>query len=442
MSELPDGWVEAVVDDTGTYINGMAFKPTDWEQDGRPIIRIQNLTDPNKPLNRTTREVEGRYIVSPGDLLVSWSATLDAFIWDREEAVLNQHIFKVEPNTNLVDPRFLFFGLREVIAEMREGEHLHGSTMKHINRGPFLAHRFPIAPLTEQRRIVAKLDRLSARTKAARAHLARVQSLATRAKQATLSAAFRGELTADWRDRMKVKDGRALSVATLNLDASERGTWSSEELPPTWEWRKFRESFIDLTDSRRKLPTNKYAEEGEFVVVDQGTKLFGGRSDARDLVHTADPPVIIFGDHTRCVKYVDRAFIQGADGVKVLKTASGVNLRFAFWALNAVELPDKGYSRHMKFLKATVFPIPPLEEQAEIVRRIEAAFARIDRMVEEATRAAHLLDRLDQRLLAKAFRGELVPQDPNDEPAAELLARIKAARAAAPRPKRGRRQRA
>jgi type I restriction enzyme S subunit len=101
MSELPDGWVEAAVDDTGSYINGMAFKPTDWEQDGRPIIRIQNLTDPNKPLNRTTRQVEGRYIVCPGDLLVSWSATLDAFIWDREEAVLNQHIFKVEPNTRV-----------------------------------------------------------------------------------------------------------------------------------------------------------------------------------------------------------------------------------------------------------------------------------------------------------------------------------------------------
>jgi type I restriction enzyme S subunit len=93
-------------------------------------------------------------------------------------------------------------------------------------------------------------------------------------------------------------------------------------------------------------------------------------------------------------------------------------------------------------LKETLFWCPELSEQKRVVHRIEAAFARIDRMVEDATRAAHLLDRLDQRLLAKAFRGELVPQDPNDEPAAELLARIKATRAAAPKPKRGRRQRA
>lgn len=442
MSELPTGWIEANVGDTGAYINGMAFKPTDWEQDGRPIIRIQNLTDPNKPLNRTTRKVEGRYIVSPGDLLVSWSATLDAFIWDREEAVLNQHIFKVEPNTNVVDPRFLFFGLREVIAEMREGEHLHGSTMKHINRGPFLAHRFPIPPLPEQRRIVAKLDRLSARTKAARAHLARVQSLAARAKQATLAAAFRGDLTGEWRKLDERGEQQTVSIADLNLDGSERGAWSSDDLPSTWEWKKFRDAFVDLTDSRRKLPRNKYLEDGEFIVVDQGAELIGGKSDARDLVHTAKPPVIIFGDHTRCLKYIDQPFIQGADGVKVLQASPELSIRFAFWALNTVELPDKGYSRHMKFLKASVFPVPPKDEQAEIVRRIEAAFARIDRIVEDAERTAHLLDRLDQRLLAKAFRGELVPQDPNDEPAAELLARIKAARVAAPKPKRGRRQRA
>lgn len=97
---------------------------------------------------------------------------------------------------------------------------------------------------------------------------------------------------------------------------------------------------------------------------------------------------------------------------------------------------------HLTDLRKDMIPVAPPCEQSEIVRRIEAAFARIDRMVEDATRAAHLLDRLDQRLLIKAFRGELVPQDSNDEPAAELLARIKAARADAPISKRGGRRRA
>lgn len=81
-----------------------------------------------------------------------------------------------------------------------------------------------------------------------------------------------------------------------------------------------------------------------------------------------------------------------------------------------------------------------MSEQGEIVRRIETAFARIDRLTGQAARAAHLLDRLDERLLARAFRGELVPQDPNDEPAEGLLARIRAARAATPKPTRTRRK--
>jgi type I restriction enzyme S subunit len=79
-------------------------------------------------------------------------------------------------------------------------------------------------------------------------------------------------------------------------------------------------------------------------------------------------------------------------------------------------------------LAAIEMPWPCVEERNEIVRRIEAAFARIDRLTAESARAAHLLDRLDERLLAKAFRGELVPQDPADEPAEALLARIRAAR--------------
>ena len=93
VSELPKGWVFATLGDTGEYFNGMAFKPKDWEEVGRPIIRIQNLNNPEKPINRTTQEVKEKYLVQRGDLLVSWSATLDAFKWQGEEAVLNQHIF-------------------------------------------------------------------------------------------------------------------------------------------------------------------------------------------------------------------------------------------------------------------------------------------------------------------------------------------------------------
>ena len=95
--DIPPGWVPARINDTGLYINGLAFKPTDWKQSGLPIIRIQNLTDPSKEFNFAKGDFPDEVLVRNGDLLVSWSATLEAFKWDRGEGVLNQHIFRVIP---------------------------------------------------------------------------------------------------------------------------------------------------------------------------------------------------------------------------------------------------------------------------------------------------------------------------------------------------------
>src|SRR5260370_20006442 len=107
MSALPFGWCLATIADTGKYINGFAFKPKHWGESGRPIIRIQNLTDGERDINRTTFVPGDEFIVRPGDILVSWSATPDPFILNREEALLNQHIFRVIPETQLVGHRYL-----------------------------------------------------------------------------------------------------------------------------------------------------------------------------------------------------------------------------------------------------------------------------------------------------------------------------------------------
>ena len=193
-ARLPKGWRWATVSETGRYINGVAFKPADWIGEGFPIIRIQNLTDPSKPLNRTRRKVDEIYCVEPGDLLVSWSATLDAFVWDREPALLNQHIFKVIPDGSVVTKRFLFYLLRFAISEMVKSEHLHGSTMKHINRGPFLAHRVPIPPLVDQRRIVEEIEKQFTRLEAGVTSLRRVQVALKRYRASVLKAASEGSL--------------------------------------------------------------------------------------------------------------------------------------------------------------------------------------------------------------------------------------------------------
>ncbi|MBS7806950.1 restriction endonuclease subunit S [Variovorax sp. PCZ-1] len=214
-----EAWTARTIGDTGKYINGLAFKPTDWGDDGMPIIRIQNLTNPTKPLNKTTRAVDSAYVVNPGDILVSWSATLDAFIWDREPALLNQHIFKVVPDTSVVTKKFLFYTLKKAIAEMIKSEHLHGSTMKHINRGPFLAHKIEVPTLKEQYEIVAELEKQFSRLGDAVANLQRVKANLKRYKASILKAAVEGRLVeteGGWRQSTLGEEGAIIGGLTKN----------------------------------------------------------------------------------------------------------------------------------------------------------------------------------------------------------------------------------
>nr|WP_223227119.1 restriction endonuclease subunit S [Vibrio cholerae] len=139
------------------FINGFAFKPEHWEEGGKPIIRIQNLTDSSKSFNYSSMDISEKYHVVKGDLLVSWSATLDVFEWHREDALLNQHIFKVEPNFAKVNKDYLRYALRDAISAMLK--FTRGSTMKHVNRGDFLGTKIPLPPLETQKQIAAVLEK-------------------------------------------------------------------------------------------------------------------------------------------------------------------------------------------------------------------------------------------------------------------------------------------
>jgi len=147
----------ATLGEVAEFINGAAFKPSDWGDIGKKIIRIQNLTDSSKPYNKTTRSVNKKFTVNYGDILVSWSATLGVFVWtEKDEAVLNQHIFKVIHNSKIIDKNYLRHCMHQALDVMTK--HLHGATMKHVNRGEFLATEIPLPPLEEQQRIAALLD--------------------------------------------------------------------------------------------------------------------------------------------------------------------------------------------------------------------------------------------------------------------------------------------
>lgn len=158
--KLPSGWAYVRINDTGHYVNGMTFKPSQWTGKGLPIIRIQNLSDPSREFNYAECEADKSVLVRHGDILVSWSATLEAFIWQGGDALLNQHIFRVDACAELLDRRYLFWLLRQSIRDLAESDHAHGLVMTHINRGPFLSHVVGIPPMQEQHRIVARVEEL------------------------------------------------------------------------------------------------------------------------------------------------------------------------------------------------------------------------------------------------------------------------------------------
>lgn len=179
------------------------------------------------------------------------------------------------------------------------------------------------------------------------------------------------------------------------------------ELPEGWKWVRIGKIFIDVTDSQKKIKQKEYLLKGKWPVIDQGQHFIGGYSDADELIYTDELPVIIFGDHTRNVKYIDFQFIQGADGVKVLKPQSFIYSKFLFWLLKGIPFPSLGYRRHFPVLKKMVAPLPPLDEQQRLVARIESLFAKLDAAKAKVQSVFDAHETRKAALLHDAFAGKL-----------------------------------
>ncbi|WP_286739893.1 restriction endonuclease subunit S [Psychrobacter sp. UBA3068] len=154
--KIPDSWELSKVKHLGNYLNGFAFKPTHWTDKGIPIIRIQNLTNQDADINRTSFIAPERYHVFKGDILISWSATLDVYIWQKEEAWLNQHIYKVKVNRNKIIEKYFYWTAKWFMGELNESS--HGSTMQHLTTDKFGSFNVPLPPISEQHLITNFLD--------------------------------------------------------------------------------------------------------------------------------------------------------------------------------------------------------------------------------------------------------------------------------------------
>jgi type I restriction enzyme S subunit len=186
---------------------------------------------------------------------------------------------------------------------------------------------------------------------------------------------------------------------------------SERVLPEGWQKLPFLETCQQISVTGKKLKASAYQVSGKYRVVDQGQETVSGFSDNESLVVEVETPVVVFGDHTRIVKWVPWSFVPGADGIKVLAPVKGLCPRFFYYQLSAIELPDKGYSRHFKFLKECEVLIPPLEEQKAIADKLDKLLAQVNNLKTRLDAIPAILKRFRQSVLAAAVSGQLYSFD-------------------------------
>lgn len=154
------GWQTRPLGEVCELVNGAPFKPTDWDGSGLPIVRIQNLNDPSKPFNYTSKTLPERFRVRPGDTLLSWSGTpgtsFGCFRWNGPDGWLNQHIFNVRLKQG-ISPAFFIYQINSKLNELIAKAH-GGVGLQHITKGALSAVTVVVPPLSEQNRIVNLLD--------------------------------------------------------------------------------------------------------------------------------------------------------------------------------------------------------------------------------------------------------------------------------------------
>lgn len=459
MGGLPEGWASSTLGDLAEYVNGRGFRKSEWSKTGRPIIRIQNLTGSNSAFNYFDGELEERHTVKAGDLLLSWAATLGVYEWEGSEGALNQHIFKVKP---YVDQRFFRYMLQYKLREVQS--RTQGSGMVHVTRGEFEDVCVAVPPLAEQHRIVEALEEQLSRLEEGSALLEQARLRGSALQKQLTSAVLGGRR----RTVQEVGDaGELLSLVDKQVThAAGKKRWVqvrdpeafwTHELPTGWRWRTLGSLCVDIQYGTSAKTAPKENEE-DIPVIRMGN-IQGGRLDLEDLKYLpAEHPEIektslrdgdLLFNRTNSAELVGKSAVyreamgaavyasylircRFAEGIEPEWVNTVVNSNFGRRYIASVVTQQVGQANVNSAKMALMpIPVPPQAEQRaalKVLRDWEEALARPQLAARVAMKRS---EGLRSAILRSAFSGKLAPQDPSDEPAATLLARIAAERDAA-----------
>ncbi|MBW3662686.1 MAG: restriction endonuclease subunit S [Actinobacteria bacterium] len=420
MNDLPMGWEWSSLGEIGKYINGRGFKKTEWRESGRPIIRIQNLTGTSDAFNYFQGEADERHIVRDGDLLVSWAATLGVFVWRGPEAVLNQHIFKV---VSYVDPRFHRHLLEHVLGDLQR--QTHGSGMVHITKKRFDATPIPVPPLNEQERIVAAIEE----------HL----SVLDRASLTTSAVAARLPRLLDATTRRLIHGHGPSGEAEFSQDPGH-------PLPEGWSWKRLSDLGEMGRGKSKHRPRNDpilyggpypFIQTGDVAaaqgVLKEYRKTYSEAGLAQSRLWPAGTVLITIAANIAdsAILGLDACFPDSVVGL--IPDVTGVRAEWVEYFLRVEQERLERFAPataqkniNLRTLRAVVVPVPPLVEQDRILDELDTWSTTVSALSKSLARTKRRAAKARRSIVASAFSGRLVQQDPSDEQASELLKHIRA----------------
>ncbi len=349
-----------------------------------------NLEEVKK--TRFTKEEQRKYILLKNDLLVCEGGDIGrCFIWDLPIPMYYQNALHRIRFYNEINPFFFKFAIEYYKNIHILDKYSKGVTIKHLTKTALHSICFPLPPLAEQKRIVEKMEKLLALVDDLETNKTDLQSYIKQAKSKVLEMAVRGELVPQNPEdepasallehiKKEQKSSKSKGKTTEhNTHYEEESSMINKKVPNGWEICFLRDISSNISSKPYQILQSEVKIRSDIPVVSQSSNYIEGYSDQKNKLFVVDNFVIIFGDHTRNIKYIDFDFIVGADGVKIIKPYKYVTKYIYYLLVNVSEkIENRGYSRHFQFLEKYPLNFPPLEEQHRIVEKIEEIFSELE----------------------------------------------------------------